>query len=178
MLKQGLSSEDIPALRVEYGLNVIPAPPLPGVILLFARQFLSPFIYILLLAAIVSFLLGQTASGVFIVIVLLLNAVIGTIQEFSAQKAAAALRNMVKGKARVIRDGVAQMIDIESLLPGDLVLLASGDKVPADLMLSHSQNLSIDESMLTGESVAVNKSADAEIPEDTPMADRINAAFA
>ncbi|MCG8325022.1 MAG: HAD-IC family P-type ATPase [Thiotrichales bacterium] len=178
MLKQGLSSEDIPALRAEYGLNIIPAPPLPGAVLLFARQFLSPFIYILLLAAIVSFLLGQTASGVFIVIVLLINAMIGTIQEYSAQKAAAALRNMVKGKARVIRDGAAQMVDIESLLPGDLVLLASGDKVPADLMLSHSQNLSIDESMLTGESVAVNKSADAEIPEDTPMADRINAAFA
>lgn len=175
---QGLTSSEIESLRKQHGFNRLPEPPLPGIHTLFLRQFLSPFIYILMIAAAVSFLLGQNSSGIFIIVVLLLNAVIGTVQEYSAQKSASALRNMVKGVAHVIRDGVTDSIDIEELLPGDLVLLASGDKVPADIKLISAQNLAIDESMLTGESLAVSKNASAEVSDDAPLAERFNQCFA
>ncbi len=92
---QGLTESEAAALLAEYGPNALPAAPLPGMLHLFFRQFLSPFIYILMIAAVVSFALNQLPSGVFIVIVLLLNAVIGMIQEYSAQRAASALKNMV-----------------------------------------------------------------------------------
>lgn len=174
----GLTTAEVNNLRDRHGPNTIPVAALPGIPLIFLRQFLSPFIYILVVAAIVSFALGQMSSGVFIVLVLLVNALIGTVQEHSAQKSAAALRQMIKGHALVIRDGKQQHIDIEDLVPGDLVILASGDKVPADLALKSTQNLSIDESMLTGESVAVTKNHKADIAADAPPADRIDMAFA
>jgi P-type Ca2+ transporter type 2C len=104
--------------------------------------------------------------------------VIGTVQEFSAQRSAAALRNMVRGVAHVIRDGVAGRIDVEELVPGDLVLLSSGDKVPADIHLETSDSLSVDESMLTGESLATTKNASAAVAHDAPLADRFDYCFA
>ena len=174
----GLLTKDIKALRQQYGLNRLPEPPLPGIITLFFHQFLSPFIYILIIASTISFLLGQTSSGVFILVVLLINALIGTIQEYSAQKSAAALRKIVKGTTHVIRDGLAQTIDFEELLPGDLVLLSSGDKIPADLKLISTQNLAVDESMLTGESLATTKCVDTHISDTAPLSDRVNCCFA
>lgn len=174
----GLTSKEAAQRLEQYGINKLPEAPLPGLAAIFARQFLSPFIYILLIAAIVSFVLGQNPSGIFIILVLLLNAVIGTIQEYSAQKSAAALSQMVKGVAHVIRDGEAQTIDIEQLVPGDLILLSSGDKVPADVQLLSSVDLAVDESMLTGESLAVSKSAHAQVADDAPLAERINQCFA
>ncbi|WP_229157748.1 cation-translocating P-type ATPase [Fluctibacter halophilus] len=156
---EGLTSEQAQQRLVEFGLNRLPEPPVPGAVTLFIRQFASPFIYILLLASVVSFALGQVPSGVFILVVLLVNAVIGAVQEYSAQRAAAALRDMVKGTAHVLRDGQIITLDVELLVPGDTVLLASGDKVPADVRLLSTQNLAVDESMLTGESLAVTKSA-------------------
>ena len=174
----GLTSEEAAERLSHYGPNRLPAPPLPGIPRIFLRQFLSPFIYILLLAALVSYGLGQMANAVFIMAVLILNAVIGTIQEYSAQQTAAALRNMVRGEAHVIRDGTAQRIDIEALVPGDRILLSSGDKVPADIRLDNSQNLSIDESLLTGESMAVTKNAHAEVADDAPLSERHNQCFA
>jgi Ca2+-transporting ATPase len=175
---QGLSTAQAQRRLEEQGPNRLPAPPLPGPLRLFLRQFLSPFIYILIIAAAVSFALGQLPSGVFIVAVLIVNAIIGTLQEYSAQKSAAALRNLVRGTTHVIRDGTAQTIDIEALVPGDLILLSSGDKVPADLRLLTAQNLAVDESMLTGESLAVSKNAQAEVADDAPLADRFNQCFA
>ena len=113
---------------------------------IFLRQFLSPFIYILLIAAVVSLVLSQLPNAVFILAVLLLNAGIGTVQEYSAQQSAAALREMVRGEARVIRDGTPRRIDAEALVPGDLILLSSGDRVPADIDLYTSFSLAIDAS--------------------------------
>ncbi|MDZ7737062.1 MAG: HAD-IC family P-type ATPase [Gammaproteobacteria bacterium] len=175
---EGLSSEEAARRLAEYGPNRLPEPPLPGVAAIFLRQFLSPFIYILLVAAVISYLLGQMPNAVFIMAVLLLNAVIGTVQEYSAQRTAAALRNMVRGEAHVIRDGSARKIDIEELVPGDVVLLSSGSRVPADLKLDMSQSLSVDESLLTGESMAVTKNAEAEVAADTPLSERFNQCFA
>jgi magnesium-transporting ATPase (P-type) len=174
----GLSRQEASARLEKYGYNQLPAPPMPGLPELFARQFLSPFIYILLIASGVSFALGQTPSGVFILIVLLINAIIGTVQEFSAQKAAAALKQMMKGTAHVLRDGQILTIDVEEVVPGDIVLLSSGDKVPADIQLLSASNLAVDESMLTGESLAVAKNAGATSDDSTPLTERIDQCFA
>lgn len=174
----GLTQERAEELLSMHGANRLPEPPMPGSVHIFFRQFLSPFIYILLIAAIVSFLLGQNPSGVFIIVVLILNAIIGTVQEYSAQRSAAALRNMVKGVTHVIRDSTPRTVDVEEVVPRDLVLLSSGDKVPADVLLVSSQNLAVDESMLTGESLAVSKNYQAKVEEGAPLSERINQCFA
>ncbi|MEL6363944.1 MAG: HAD-IC family P-type ATPase [Pseudomonadota bacterium] len=174
----GLTSAAAAAALETHGLNRLPEPRLPGPIEIFTRQFLSPFIYILIVAAAVSFLVGQTTSAIFIAAVLVLNALIGAIQEVSAQKSAAALRGMVRGKAHVVRDGAVRAIDIEEVVPGDVALLASGDRVPADITLLETENLTIDESMLTGESLAVVKDAGATIAENAPLGDRLDQCFA
>ncbi len=176
--ESGLSSQQASARLEEFGYNRLPAPPMPGVLELFARQFLSPFIYILLIASGVSFALGQTPSGVFILIVLLINAIIGTVQEFSAQKAAAALKQMMKGTAHVLRDSQIVTVDVEEIIPGDIVLLSSGDKVPADLQLLSASSLAADESMLTGESLAVAKNVDTTSDDSTPLTERADQCFA
>ncbi len=174
----GLTQEEAEQRLQKFGPNRLPEQPMAGPLVIFMRQFLSPFIYILVIAAIVSFILGQIPSGTFILAVLLLNAIIGTIQEYSAQRSAAALRNMVKGETHVIRDGIGRTINVEEVVPGDLVILSSGDKVPADVRLLSSQNLAIDESQLTGESLAVSKNARADVADDAPLSERINQCFA
>ncbi len=174
----GLTTAEAARRLVMYGPNTLPEPPIPGLATIFLRQFLSPFIYILLIAAIVSFLLGQLPSGIFIMAVLVLNAAIGTVQEYSAQRSAAALREIVRGIAHVIRDGNVKSIDVEDVVPGDRVLLSSGNKVPADLKLIDSYNLAVDESMLTGESLAVSKNAQEISAENAPIADRTDCCFA
>lgn len=174
----GLTRQEASARLEKYGYNQLPTPPMPGVVELFARQFLSPFIYILMIASGISFALGQTPSGVFILIVLLINALIGTVQEYSAQKAAAALKQMMKGTAHVLRDGQIITVDVEEVVPGDTVLLSSGDKVPADIRLLSASSLAVDESMLTGESLAVAKNADTQSDDSTPLTERADQCFA
>ncbi len=174
----GLTSSEAARRLEETGPNRLPEPAMPGIVTVFLRQFLSPFIYILLIAALVSALINQLQSTVFIFAVLVINAAIGTAQEYSAQRAARALRNMVRGTALVLRDGVHQTIDIEAVVPGDHVILASGDKVPADLRLLSARDLAVDESMLTGESLAVIKDPGADVAADAPLADRTNQCFA
>ncbi len=174
----GLTTGEARARLEQYGPNRLPEAPLPGPMAIFLRQFLSPFIYILLIAAVVSLALGQLPNAIFILAVLLLNAAIGTVQEYSAQQSAAALRDMVRGEARVIRDGAPRKVDAEALVPGDLVLLTTGDRVPADIDLHTSFSLAIDESLLTGESTAVTKSAQAVVPADAPLPERVNCCFA
>ncbi|WP_420402282.1 cation-translocating P-type ATPase [Nisaea sp.] len=174
----GLTSAEAARRLSEFGPNRLPEPRLSGPLALFARQFLSPFIYILIIAALASLAIGQVPSTVFILVVLLINAVIGTAQEYAAQKSASALRKMVRGSARVRRDGADQNIDIEAVVPGDLVLLASGDKVPADIRLGTARSLAIDESALTGESLAVTKNAGAQMAENAPITERVDMCFA
>jgi len=174
----GLSSEEVDKRLEQYGYNVLPEQHKDGPIGIFVRQFNSPFIYVLLAAALVSFGLGQNLNGIFIFAVLLINATIGTIQEYSAQRAASALKKMVPQYASVIRDGVPKKINATELVPGDIVQLASGDKVPADLQLQQCQSLLVNESILTGESLASMKQVGTNIPEDTPLSERLGNAFA
>ncbi|WDD96585.1 cation-translocating P-type ATPase [Thalassomonas actiniarum] len=142
----------------KFGSNTLPEAKPPKLIGIFVRQFISPFIYVLFVAALVSFFLGQHINAFFIFAVLILNAVIGTIQEFSAEKAASALKEMVPSYAYVIRDNKVVKINSADLVVGDLVKLVSGDKIPADIRLCSHDDLQVDESMITGESMAVEKS--------------------
>ena len=174
----GLTSAEAANRLGEYGPNKLPTPPSPGMLTIFLRQFLSPFIYILIIAAIVSLLVQQLPSAIFIVAVLLLNATIGTVQEVSAQRSANALREMVRGTAHVVRDGATHKIDIEDVVPGDVVLIGSGDRVPADMTVLDADNVCVDESMLTGESLAVIKDPNASVAADAPLAERRNQCFA
>jgi len=174
----GLSSEQVAQRLQLYGTNTLPRKPPPSLIEVFLNQFKSPLIYVLLAAAVVSLLIREFSDAIFIAAVLLLNAVIGTMQEYSAQRSADALQKLMMTRVRVLRGGDAYEIDSEQIVPGDIVLLESGDRVPADLRMIDSHNLEIDESLLTGESVAVVKGAQTILARDTVLADRVNMAFA
>jgi len=126
----------------------------------------------------VSLAIQEWSDAGFIFAVLLLNAIIGTAQEYSAQRAATALQQLVTTRSRVLREGDTHELDAEELVPGDIVLLESGERIPADLRLLTSHDLEVDESLLTGESIAVFKRVDGLSPIDSPIGDRINMAFA
>jgi P-type Ca2+ transporter type 2C len=175
---QGLSETEARARLERFGPNALPHKAPPGPAAIFLRQFLSPFIYILLAAAALSAFLRDWADAGFIGVVLFLNAVIGTVQEYSAERSAEALKKLVSQRARVLRDGAAADVPAERVVPGDVVLLETGDKVPADLRLLSAEGLEADESLLTGESLPVAKDARAVLPEGAPVGDRVNSAFA
>lgn len=174
----GLTQAEAQARLDKFGPNSLPEPEKPGLLAIFIHQYKSPFIYVLLAAALVSFVLGQYINCVFIFLVLLLNASIGAFQEYAAQKAALGLEKMVPRRASVIRDGKVVTIDASEVVPGDLALLVSGDKIPADIRLLDSHELQVDESMLTGESIAVDKIAGAESDGALAPGDRLDMAFA
>lgn len=173
----GLSQSEAAARLEHYGPNTLPHPTPPGIGLIFLRQFLSPLIYILLLAAMVSLLLQEWSDAIFIFAVLLINAGIGAVQEYSAERSAEALRNLVTTQAHVLREGDAFEVKAEAVVPGDIVLLESGGKVPADLRLLSAHGLEIDESLLTGESLPVGKDSRAEVGAEVPLGDRVTMAF-
>jgi len=156
-LETGLTATEAGERLQRFGPNQLPEKRSETALSIFTGQFNSPFIYVLLAAAVVSLGLGQTLNGIFIFVVLIINATIGTVQEYSAQRATIALKKMVPHFASVIRDGITQQIDATEVVPGDIVLLVSGDKVPADLLLHSCQDLLVNESILTGESLAANK---------------------
>lgn len=167
--RHGLSTTEADRRLFEVGPNVLPEVPPPGVAVLFVRQFASPFIYILLAAAGLSVVLQEWSDAIFIGVVVVLNALIGTLQEARAERSAHALRQMMTTTARVVRDGDVVEIDASLIVPGDMVMLASGDKVPADVRLVDEQDLRVDESLLTGESLPVSKDADAVLPPDAGL---------
>jgi magnesium-transporting ATPase (P-type) len=142
------------------------------------RQFRSPLIYVLGLAALVSTAIGDVKDAGFIIAVLAINALIGGYQEWRAEQSSRALQQLLKIRAAVMRDGEACEIDAEEVVPGDLVWLESGKRVPADLRLIRTHNLDVDESLLTGESLTVLKNANWRGEPSTPLADRLNMVYA
>lgn len=172
-IQSGLSSDELDRRREKYGKNELSQKKGVSSLVLFLMQFNQPLVYILLAAAIITALLDEWVDSSVIFGVLLVNAVIGYIQESKALKAIEALSKMSKVKATVIRDDKKIVIDARELVVGDIVILYSGDKVPADMRIVRSKELQIDESSLTGESVAVSKK-DNILQEDTPLADRKN----
>lgn len=175
--ENGLTGEKIKDLLAQYGPNkLMEAEKISGLKILL-HQFTSPLIYILLVAGVVTLLLGEYVDSGVIFTVVILNVVIGFIQEYKAEESVRALKKMVVPKARVIRDGREKEIDSEELVPGDMVLLASGAKVPADLRLIHTIELKIDEAMLTGESVAAEKITTPIEEDNLTPGDQRNMAF-
>jgi len=153
----GLSSAEAAARLASFGPNALPEARPPSVAVTFLHQFLSPLIYILLAAALVSVAFSDLKDAAFIAAVLLLNGIIGTVQEHSAGRAAAALRSMEQPHSMVMRDGGKVELQTRAIVPGDLVLLEAGNRVPADMRLIEAQDLQCDESLLTGESAPVRK---------------------
>ncbi len=176
--EEGLGPGEVAARLARWGRNETPQPRGPSAFAMFARQFRSPLIYVLAVAAGVSGWLSEWADATFIGLVLVLNAVIGATQEYRAERSARALHEMLAGHAEVIRDGDVSEVDAAELVAGDVVLLSTGNRVPADLRLLESRNLQVDESSLTGESLPVTKHAQAELPIDTLTADRVTMAHA
>lgn len=155
----GLDSQEIGERRRHYGKNKLDEPKKKTVLQKFVEQLCDSLIFVLLAAAVISVMLGEYSDAVIILIVVFVNAVVGVIQEGKAEKALEALKKMTSLKAVVKRDGKQMEVAAEELVPGDLVCLDAGRQVPADLRLVRSVNLKIEESALTGESVAVEKNA-------------------
>lgn len=173
----GLSSQEASDRQKEFGFNQLPSHKAPSLIVIFLHQFLNPLIYILLFAGAVSIFLNHFEDAIFILIVILLNSIVGAWQENKAEKSAAALQNLLKIKSLVRRDGLEQELGAENLVVGDIVFLETGYKVPADIRLFDSRNLSVDESFLTGESKAVLKNTDT-LKANTILNKRSNLVFA
>ncbi len=174
---EGLTPEDAKTRLERYGLNELAERPRPGFWQLLLRQFQDFLILILIVAAGVSFLLGETIEAGAILAIVVLNAVLGVVQENKAEEALAALKKMAAPEARVIRDGHRISVPARELVPGDIVFLDAGSYVPADLRLIQSANLKVDEASLTGESMPVEKTADTVLSKDVPLGDRRNLAF-
>lgn len=175
--ENGLSIEESAQRLEKYGENTLPVKAPPTLLKILLHQILNPLIFILLAAAVASLVIGELTDAVFILIVIALNSALGAYQEYNAEKSAAGLQKMLKIKSRVKRAGTEMEIFAEKLVPGDIVLLESGDKVPADIRLTSVSNLSVDESFLTGESIASDKQTDI-LMEQTAVGDRKNMAFA
>lgn len=143
----------------------------------FLRQFKSPMVYVLAVAAFISIIMGERLDAGAIIIVILINAAIGFFTEYRAEKALQALKLMVVHQVKVLRDGEISLLPSQDLVPGDMVLLEAGDVVPADGRLIEGYSVAVDESALTGESVPVDKSVNT-LPKDTPLPDRVNCLYA
>ncbi|NGX16305.1 HAD-IC family P-type ATPase [Wenzhouxiangella sp. XN24] len=168
----GLKDEEAERRREAFGPNKLPERKRETLLQTFLRQFADPLIYILLTAGLVSLALGNIEDAAFIFAVLLFNAGLGTYQEYKAESAAQSLQKVMRITAQVTRNGKRRKIDSTEVVPGDIVSVKSGASVPADIRLLHSQDLRADESLLTGESVPVEKKAGAELEEDTALGDR------
>ena len=172
----GLATAEARNRLLIHGLNELPKEKPPSPILTFLHQFRSPLIYVLFFAALLSIVSGHTIDSLIIFTVLLLNAVIGFLQEYRAERTLEALEELSAPRATVLRDYEEEKIDAAELVPGDVVLLEAGDRVPADCRLFLAINLRTDESALTGESMPVEKQVNP-LPEDTPLAERINMVY-
>lgn len=174
---EGLDELEVAQRQKKDGMNRLPGKPIPGLFSIFLSQFKNPFIYILIIAGAISMALKEYTDTIFIFAVLMLNAVIGSFQEWRAEKNAASLQKLLKIDVKVKRNGKDIIIDAESLVRGDIVYLESGNLVPADIRILSSSQLRIDESLLTGESMAVDKN-NKPIEEDLPVSDRKNMSYA
>ena len=176
-IEQGLSREEAEDRLRKHGPNELSEKPRPGFLSLLLDQFNNFLVIILIVAAVLSILLGEYIDASAIIFIVILNAVVGVIQESKAEKAIAALKKMAAPNAKVIRSGHQVMVPARELVAGDIVLLEAGNYVPADMRLVESVNLKIEEASLTGESVPVEKDAAVVLDKEIPLGDRKNSAF-
>jgi Ca2+-transporting ATPase len=177
-LDKGLSNKEVEERKNKYGLNKIKEKEKKSLVSIFLSQLKDVLIYVLLGAAAITFIIGEHVDGIIILLVVLLNAVIGVVQENKASQAIAELKKMASPRALVKRDGKTIEIDSEEIVPGDVVILDAGRFVPADIRLTDSANLKIEESSLTGESVPSEKNHETIFDnKKVPVGDRVNMAF-
>ncbi|MGE0875026.1 MAG: HAD-IC family P-type ATPase [Burkholderiales bacterium] len=172
----GLARREAAKRLQEHGPNALPQAPRSHPLARFAAQFNNALIYFLLAAAVAAGILGHFVDAAVIVAVVLVNALIGFLQEGKAEEALEAMRRMISPRASVLRDGHRESLAVADLVPGDIVLLEAGDRVPADLRLLRARGLLIDEALLTGESVAAEKSEDP-VAADAALGDRHGMAY-
>ncbi|MGI6620246.1 MAG: cation-translocating P-type ATPase [Bacillota bacterium] len=175
--QEGLLPSEAKVRQKQYGPNALKEPPRPGPIRRFLAQFADFLVLILVGAAAVSAFLGEIVDATVIGAIVVLNAIVSLLQEGKAEEALKSLEKLSAPVAKVVRGGQLSVIAARELVPGDLVLLEAGDKVPADIRLIESHSMSCNESSLTGESVPVDKAADAVLPAETALADRVNMAY-
>lgn len=177
--EQGLSEAEVEKRLTEYGANRLQEKKKKTIVQRFLEQFKDVMILILIAAAVISFVVAcYEGEGFFepvlILMIVVLNAVMGVIQESKAEKALEALKNMSIPHARVLRDRQERVVEASNLVPGDIILVEAGDFVPADARIITSASLKAEESALTGESVPVEKNADDVVAEEAPLGDRYN----
>lgn len=175
--EQGLTSEIAKERLAAQGKNTIQEAARRPVWRMILGQFTDFMVIVLIVAAVVSGIVGEPQDAIAIVVIVVLNAIIGAIQEYRAERAIAALRMMAAPEAQVFRNGETQTIPAVELVPGDLVLLEAGNVVPADLRFLKTSELRVDEAALTGESQAVQKNTETLREEDTPLGDRFNMGY-
>jgi Ca2+-transporting ATPase len=174
---KGLTSAEVERRLAQYGPNALTEAPPPTFLQMLWAQFNNFVVIMLIIAALISAVLGEWIEASAIMAIVVLNAALGVIQERRAEQALAALRKLAAPEAHVIRDGSRQMVPSPQLVPGDLVLLEAGNYIPADVRLVEAVNLRVEEAALTGESVPVQKDAHASLGSDIPLGDRKNTAF-
>jgi Ca2+-transporting ATPase len=176
-IQKGLSKKEVRDRAQRYGPNIIEERAAKGFLYKFFHQFANVMIMVLLAAAALAGVMGELTDAIVILIIVILNALIGSIQEYRAERALSALRKMTAPKARVRRNGALHNIPARKIVPGDVISLEAGDIVPADLRLCESVDLEIEEAALTGESLAVAKCTDVIREPDIPLGDRCNMAY-
>ena len=176
-LEKGLSSDLAKERLKSYGYNELIGKKSITIWQMLLAQFKDFLVLILIGASLVSAIIGEVTDAVVIILIVVLNATLGVIQESRANKALEALKKMAAPEAKVVRDGKIIEIPARELVPGDLVLLEAGNYVPADLRLVESVNLKIEEASLTGESVPAEKNAEIVFNNEVPLGDRSNSAF-
>jgi Ca2+-transporting ATPase len=174
--QQGLSSEEVKHRLDEVGYNELKEKKKVTPFQIFLNQFKDVFVIMLLVATVISFLIGENVDAITIAVIVILNSVVGFVQEYRSEKAMEAMKKLTAPKAHVIRDGNETMVDAREIVPGDIVLLEAGDRVPADGRLIETVDLKADEAVLTGESTDVTKNS-CVLKEDAPIADRKNSVF-
>src|SRR5690606_25506729 len=172
-----LSSQEAASRLEQYGPNALEAGKRKSIARMFFEQLTDFMILVLIAAAAVSGFVGELTDTFVILAIVVLNAVVGVVQEYRAEKAMEALQRMAANNARVIRDNHALEIPADELVPGDVVLLEAGNIIPADLRIFEAHSLKVNESALTGESVDVDKTSEALDPGDYSLGDRLNMGY-
>lgn len=175
--KNGLTSNKVSIRRKKFGLNILPKKQNNSIFKIFIKQFLDPIVILLTITFFLTLFINETVNAVAIAVIILLDLLLGTFQEWKAGKNALSLLQLIKVKVNVIRDNKEIVIDSSELVPGDIVLLESGDKISADMRIIECNNLTVNESALTGESVNEVK-VNHLIEESTILSDRINMVYA
>ena len=169
----GLSSKEAKKRQKQYGLNILPKKKSDSIFKILFRQLTDPIVLLLVITVVFSFIIGEIVDACAIIFIILVDLILGTFQEWKAEKTAESLQNLIKDRVIVLRDNEEVEIDSSEVTIGDIVLLESGDQVSADLRLIETHNLQIDESILTGESVSVTKTT-AKLEGETGLSDQKN----